>query len=535
MSKVINYLYIGIIVFSAILLLYIGTTFSNCEYLSSGEISVSRLVPISIETPGSQSRKLTFKIPNTIPEDAAISFLSKHQSVEIKIEDQLVYSYTHGNNAFGHTTGMAWHLYRISKSAQGKTLTIFLHTPYSSVTFIPDIQIGSKLSLYKNLLSENLFSYTLCIFTVIIGVCLIFYWITIHKSLKQLDSSLRHLGTFSILYGLWALNESPITLLVLHNNVVSTYMAHILLMLLPIPFIMFIRNLYQNKNSHCWDFLCILSFTNLFLNIFLQVTNLADFKQTLFLTHLVLITCVISCGFFTIVEIKRHTMGKLLQLNIACSILIFFAFFSNLNAYFNSEHSHDMLIRIFFLVYIILPSWYSMKEISVALKKLEEAEFYRKMAYFDQLTKVYNRNAYSEDIKAIIEKQNIYPMVILCDLNNLKKCNDILGHDIGDQYIQDAASILRSAFTPAGKCYRIGGDEFCILMKRSEEKIALSRLEEINSNWSTFHNLPGVFQPQIAFGYAVFDPILDHDFRDTIKRADTLMYVNKKASKLYAY
>ena len=50
------------------------------------------------------------------------------------------------------------------------------------------------------------------------------------------------------------------------------------------------------------------------------------------------------------------------------------------------------------------------------------------------------------------------------DLNDLKKCNDTYGHDYGDQYIMMASEILKKLFALDGKCYRIGGDEFCALV-----------------------------------------------------------------------
>lgn len=55
-------------------------------------------------------------------------------------------------------------------------------------------------------------------------------------------------------------------------------------------------------------------------------------------------------------------------------------------------------------------------------------------------------------------------LLFVFDLNNLKYYNDKFGHDCGDQYITDAVHILQKVFSRYGKLYRIGGDEFCVLI-----------------------------------------------------------------------
>jgi len=532
MSKKIPILYTILFVFSLLFLIYIARNFTSYEYLSSGEVSVSTLYATKDTSNDPQIMNLHYTLPKTLPTDAAIGFLSKHQSVEIKVEGNLVYSYTQGNNAFGRTPGIAWHLFRVNKSAQGKELEIYLHTPYKSVSYTPRVLLGSKLTIVKTIIRENMFTYLLCLLMIIIGIGLTLYWLNIHRSLKQLDNSLIYLGLFAIVYGIWSMNESPITILLMHNSVACVYLSHLSLMLIPTPFLMFVRNLYRNKDSHIWDFLCILSLGNLVLNLILQITNVADFKETLPLTHGVYLVSLITYAIFTILEVIRHTLSWVLCLNVICAIFVFFSFSLNLNTYFKAHTASNRLVPITFLVYIIIPTFYSMRNISITLKKVEEADFYHKMAYYDQLTKLYNRNAYNEKIKELMDQHDTSTFIIVCDLNNLKKCNDVLGHEVGDSYVQDAADILRSTFLPYGKCYRIGGDEFCILSHKSNASQCIELLNTLGEHWRAYTNIPSSFDPQIAYGYAQFDDVLDHDIHDTIKRADSHMYINKKASKL---
>ena len=59
-------------------------------------------------------------------------------------------------------------------------------------------------------------------------------------------------------------------------------------------------------------------------------------------------------------------------------------------------------------------------------------------------------------------------MIIVFDLNDLKKCNDKNGHMVGDEYIVASSKIIKKTFMEYGRVYRIGGDEFCVLMPNIE-------------------------------------------------------------------
>ena len=83
------------------------------------------------------------------------------------------------------------------------------------------------------------------------------------------------------------------------------------------------------------------------------------------------------------------------------------------------------------------------------------------------LTDMYNRNSYDEWVKENVQMPGT--LIITFDLNNLKYCNDTLGHAIGDDYIKNAAGIIAEIFGNFGNCYRIGGDEFCVVIPKQNK------------------------------------------------------------------
>lgn len=533
MNKKIPYLYALIVLLGSIFLIYIGVTFTNYKYTTSAELPIFSLNNLTNESTDPYVKDLRQVLPSVLAIDTYLGFFTVHQNVEVLINDTLIYSYMAGNNEFGHTPGSVWHYIRLPNDSEGQEIRIYLNSPYlMAAKNTPSFLLGSPLSLYMQLLKEHFPSFALCILTIIIGIVLIFYWINIHRSSVKIDSCLFYLGIFSITYGLYTLSESQISIFLFSNYILFSYASYLLRMLIPLPFLLFIRNLYQNKNSPIWSVLCCLSIGNILLCTALQIMNIADFAETLWITHIIILLYVFSTLILTIIEIRRYSFHKLLKLNIICFGFVILGITVNFSSYYMGFSSNGALSRITFLVYIIVPAFAGIENISRLVKRGAEAEIYRKMAYYDLLTKLRNRNAYMEALADIRASKN-YPFIIICDLNNLKRCNDIFGHEYGDNYVQDASAILRSSFSSIGKCYRIGGDEFCILLDVSLKDTAIELLSHINETWSLYHDLPESFEPSIAYGYAAFDPVIDHNFNDTMKRADSMMYINKKASKLF--
>ena len=122
-----------------------------------------------------------------------------------------------------------------------------------------------------------------------------------------------------------------------------------------------------------------------------------------------------------------------------------------------------------------------------------------------------------------------YPLAVLYgDLNNLKAVNDTLGHQQGDSLIITAASLLRRACPAGGRLFRIGGDEFVMLVPTFTKQLAEERAREIQRLFDTCKYLSP--QPSIAIGYAVKE-FPEQSLADIVKEADSMMYMQKKSSK----
>lgn len=182
-----------------------------------------------------------------------------------------------------------------------------------------------------------------------------------------------------------------------------------------------------------------------------------------------------------------------------------------------------------FLIYVVIIGFSTINDTSSLAAKGEKSEIYKEMAYTDGLTKLLNRTAMNSSFNKsndLLDK-NTY-IILMCDLNNLKKCNDTYGHEEGDNYILEASKIISSAFEDIGKTYRIGGDEFCIILKNIDENTCKDHLIHMNQMINDYNvSKTSPFSLQIAYGYATYDKTMDKNLTETRARADALMYEMK--------
>lgn len=153
----------------------------------------------------------------------------------------------------------------------------------------------------------------------------------------------------------------------------------------------------------------------------------------------------------------------------------------------------------------------------------EQIAFVRSQAYVDGLTGLGNRTAYEDHVKQLdeeVRKGEASFAVALFDLNGLKEINDHQGHDRGDKSISAVAGALKKTFGEA-KIYRIGGDEFVVILENGYAGID-GQLEEVGKFAKEAE------QVSIAKGCAVFTPDTDTGYHDVFRRADNAMYEDKK-------
>lgn len=102
----------------------------------------------------------------------------------------------------------------------------------------------------------------------------------------------------------------------------------------------------------------------------------------------------------------------------------------------------------------------------------------------DSLTGLYNRMCFQNQIARLDCKENLPISIVFADVNGLKLTNDIFGHATGDKLIKKSSEILKHACRENDIAARVGGDEFVLLLPRTEKEEAERIIDRIKSELS---------------------------------------------------
>ena len=156
----------------------------------------------------------------------------------------------------------------------------------------------------------------------------------------------------------------------------------------------------------------------------------------------------------------------------------------------------------------------------------------RKMATIDSLTGVKNKHAFvqwEEKINEAIRNGTQEPFaVVVCDINNLKAVNDLYGHKEGDECIRNASAKICRVFAHS-PVFRIGGDEFVVILSDGDYLKRAELMEEINEVPNDQSKIR--IGETIAAGMVEYDKDLHFSLLSVFDEADRAMYERKRALK----
>ena len=167
----------------------------------------------------------------------------------------------------------------------------------------------------------------------------------------------------------------------------------------------------------------------------------------------------------------------------------------------------------------------------------------------DHLTRLLSRRSYEHRLARI----NFPTVIIMFDVDDFKSVNDTYGHAAGDEILQKSAEIILKTYGSYGWCYRIGGDEFCVILKKGKFDLPIlpagepavpedERIEGFQQSTPVVQQLNHLFDeavsaaiegdsrmPNISLGHFRFEN--GASVSEAVDRADHLMFENKRRRK----
>lgn len=141
----------------------------------------------------------------------------------------------------------------------------------------------------------------------------------------------------------------------------------------------------------------------------------------------------------------------------------------------------------------------------------------------DPMTKLLNRRCYDSHLKKI----DCPTAVVMFDVDKFKYINDTYGHEKGDIVLQHVAICLRRTFGRLGYLYRLGGDEFCLILRKGYlDKVDFGLLRRALDRHLEMYRRHEPLMPAVSMGHAIYDGGLS--VQNVVKQADRQMYADKK-------
>lgn len=235
-------------------------------------------------------------------------------------------------------------------------------------------------------------------------------------------------------------------------------------------------------------------------------------------------------------------------------LVFFFVEIMRLNRVYQKRNMVTLVGTVFFLItgisFQVINSDIRTDWITIAMGLLLLYAYYCDLVLqVDALTMLLNRRCYEKEL----EHLSYRTAIIMFDVDGFKEINDNYGHQYGDVILRKIADTIKEAYSSVGYCYRIGGDEFCVLLKRGKlDEMPDSMEEYVHPGTGEIiempvypHSIQSVNQsfekrlqeqrleepllPEVSLGYVFYHG--KEDIADAIKTADELMYEKKRLRK----
>lgn len=484
-----------------------------------------------------QSVSFKHDIPETILENETLLFQTYLSSVSVSLDERTIYNYATKIEDADNIIGSGCHFVVIPPNSARKPLIINVTAKEDNAfTNMEDIIIVPTSDASSYYINQRIFAIFISIFLLVLGIVLSFI-----SAVALINNSsnlaLTYIGVFSFLMGLWSMNNSKLLQIFNIDLGASTTSEYFSLFAATIPIILLFGEIRKGDSKFVQIGIKIISgIFALFLVVttILHFTRVTHFSQVLGMFHAMVALTIV---FMLVTKIKKtkkkNVSERAMSFGFFILCLSFAADLVRFNVHKYLMPNNTSLIESFvpigtFLFIIFLLYSYANSILEMMHEKTQQAVLSH-IAYHDNLCKIYNRAQCDKDFEELEQTNGEYALVNL-DLNGLKAINDQLGHTSGDLLLRSFAEILEESFCSVGTCYRMGGDEFLVIVKK-EHLDGISGCIEQMKRLEQEKSKELEFTIEASYGIAYRSDVPEGTTAKVYSLADQRMYEMKQASK----
>lgn len=486
-------------------------------------------LPDKVEAEAGEPVELTRVLDAESIKGNSLIFYARQSWVEAYLDDEQLIESAQGRELpFEMIPGSYWYFFRLPDDFNGKTLKIVINAAVDRYAGeLPSIYVGTKTSFIYMVLSNSKISLMLVIPVLLLGVCL---WIMgLFPGHQTMRRKLCRLGMFATVTSVWSLLESRVTQVLFGNMVLSTYVLFSCYMLIPFfaaAFLLTFETLGQRKiiRGMFW-----ISGANFVVAQILQITGVVHYIHLVSVVHVLILLIMISVWlcYWDLKRRRANIPDK--SIYNGMMILSVFCVMDIVSYYVRPTSVVGSYSKIGLLVFFAYLGYNAIRQVSKQEVQEAENRLIQKLAYTDIMTGLLNRTSFEKEMADYREKPwKEITILMVGDMNRLKFINDNYGHAQGDKALIQIAYLMQQCFGDGCKCFRTGGDEFCVISRGIPEK-KFSALCKKFMRSVIESPQEADWQLSVSCGYCVVD---EGGIDECYRKADAIMYAEKVASKL---
>lgn len=453
-------------------------------------------------------------------EDRSTCFITYtiHHYTRVYLDEELIYTLDKSDaHRISHGIGGKWVYIPIHLHPEEPLrLRVVSEPVYRNVLHRqPEFYLGDPVSLFRAVRTQDVGNIVISLVGVFAGLCAICFWLAMRFFRRKKLPEICHLGVLMLLLGICRLSGMrSSSILFSVSSTWFSYVSNFSLLLAWITFHFFIDHRYSDYPSSVFDLTKLCSFIIVLILLVLQAFGLAEMRNLLWVVHAGIVFDLLVLGIVSYHRMRaspsRHSrsgfaFGMLLTVGILIDILRLYVSGISRSLFFS------YIVFLVYTVYIFAQYLYDLQT---------EAEH-------DRLTGLYNRH-YWEKLSAQLDKGGQDYALLLIDLDGMKAVNDNFGHSAGDALLIDYSDSLKRAMPMDCITFRLGGDEFLVLIPNADPQRIAYAVESLTRQINAYNSVPGNIRISYSLGTAFS---ADHANKDTsalFHIADRAMYEVKR-------
>ena len=410
-----------------------------------------------------------------LPDDftqTSLAIRSSLQDVRFYVDGELRSEYhTDKTRLNGKNSASRYVFCPTSEKDAGKMLQIELttHTDnYSGV--VNTVYCGDKGDIWASIFRDYGLETIIAFFLLFVGLVTIIFSVALGIAYHT-RFDMEYLGWCILMGAAWMLGESKLRQLWIPNVSILSAVCFLVILLCPVPVLIYMDSVQKKRYTRMYHAIGYAAVADFVVCTLLHLAGVKDFIETLPVSQgILVITFLAVCTTFGI-DFFRKRAGEYGLTLIGMLIAMMSVVVEVVSTYYVVVLSGiftgiGMLVLLFAN---IVRTVQSVRDMEIQKKRIEKENY-------DHLTGLPMRSRGEAMIADLIMEQD--GCLVFCDMDNLKKINDIYGHKAGDRALGCLGTLLKDVGEPSVAC-RLGGDEFLLFLPEATKDQAQERIKQL--------------------------------------------------------